>query len=60
MDYPDVDVLILMHRFRLKVVEIPVIMHPAGGKAGMHEGLQVLYYGIKMLLSTFVMMLRKA
>jgi glycosyltransferase involved in cell wall biosynthesis len=60
MDYPDLDVLILMHRFRLKVMEIPVIMHPSEGKTGMHEGLQVWYYAFKMFLSIFVMMLRKA
>ncbi|MCI0417569.1 glycosyltransferase family 2 protein [bacterium] len=60
MDYPDLDVLILMHRFRLKVMEIPVIMHPSEGKTGMHEGLQVWYYAFKMILSIFVMMLRKA
>ena len=60
MDYPDLDVLILMHRFRLKVMEIPVTMHPSEGKAGMHEGLQVWYYAFKMILSIFVMMLRKA
>jgi glycosyltransferase involved in cell wall biosynthesis len=60
MDYPDLDVLILMHRFRLKVLEIPVNMHPSVGKTGMHEGLQVWYYAFKMILSIFVMMLRKA
>jgi glycosyltransferase involved in cell wall biosynthesis len=60
MDYPDLDVLILMHRFRLKVMEIPVTMYPSPGKTGMHEGLQVWYYALKMILSIFVMMLRKA
>ncbi len=60
MDYPDLDVLILMHRFQLKVMEIPVVMRPAKGKTGMHEGLQVWYYAFKMILSIFVMMLRKA
>jgi len=60
MDYPDLDVLILMHRFRLKVVEIPVTMYPSADKTGMHEGLQVWYYAFKMILSIFVMMLRKS
>jgi glycosyltransferase involved in cell wall biosynthesis len=60
LDYPDIDVLIMMHRYKLKVVEVPVIMHAAENKHGMHEGLQVWYYGMKMLLSVFVMMLRKA
>ena len=59
MDYPDIDVLILMHRFQLKVVEIPVVMHVSLEKSGMHEGLQLWYYGVKMLLSVFVVMLRK-
>jgi glycosyltransferase involved in cell wall biosynthesis len=60
MDYPDLDVLILLHRFQLKVVEIPVKMYPAAGKTGMHEGLQVWYYAFKMILSILVMMLRKS
>jgi len=60
MDYPDLDVLILMHRFRLKVAEIPVTMYPSPDKGGMHEGFQVWYYAFKMILSIFVMMLRKS
>ena len=60
LDYPDVDVLILMHRFHLRVIEIPVIMYPSTQQHQMHEGLQVWYYGLKMLLSVFVMMLRRA
>lgn len=59
MDYPDLDVLILMHRFRLRVVEIPVAMHESPGKTGMHEGLQVWYYAFKMILSIAVTMLRR-
>src|SRR3972149_11422348 len=55
LDYPDVDVLILMHRYKLKVKEIPVRMHPSPAKPRMHEGLQVWYYGIKMFLSVLVM-----
>lgn len=59
LDYPDIDVLILMHRFDLKLSEIPVLMHLSKEKTGMHDGLQVWYYAIKMLLSVFVVMLRK-
>jgi glycosyltransferase involved in cell wall biosynthesis len=59
MDYPDLDVLILMHRFRLKVIEVPVSMHESTDKTGMHDGLQVWYYAFKMILSIFVMMLRR-
>jgi len=60
MDYPDLDVLILLHKFQLKVAEIPVRMYPAAGKTGMHEGFQVWYYAFKMILSILVMMLRKS
>jgi glycosyltransferase involved in cell wall biosynthesis len=60
LDYPDLDVLILMQRRELRVVEVPVVMHLSGEKDGMHAGIQVWYYAIKMLLSMFVMMLRKA
>jgi glycosyltransferase involved in cell wall biosynthesis len=59
MDYPDLDVLILMHRHRLKVVEIPVTMRRSVGKSGMHDGLQLWYYAFKMVLSIIVMMLRR-
>lgn len=60
LDYPDLDVLILMQRHDLRVVEVPVVMHLSDEKGGMHAGIQVWYYAVKMLLSMFVMMLRKA
>jgi len=60
LDYPDLDVLILMQRRDLRVVEVPVVMHLSNEKDGMHAGIQVWYYAVKMLLSMFVMMLRKA
>jgi glycosyltransferase involved in cell wall biosynthesis len=60
LDYPDLDVLILMQRRDLRVVEVPVLMHLSDQKDGMHAGLQVWYYAVKMLLSMLVMMLRKA
>lgn len=59
LDYPDIDVLILMSRHHMRVVEVPVQMHPVIDRKGMHAGLQVLYYGMKMFLSILVMSLRK-
>jgi glycosyltransferase involved in cell wall biosynthesis len=59
LDYPDIDVLILMARKRLRVVEVPVEMRAIADRKGMHTGIQVLYYGIKMFLSVLVMSLRK-
>lgn len=60
LDYPDLDVLILMQRRDLRILEVPVVMHLSDQKDGMHAGIQVWYYAVKMLLSMFVMMLRKA
>jgi glycosyltransferase involved in cell wall biosynthesis len=60
LDYPDLDVLILMQRRDLRVVEVPVVMHLLDQGDGMHAGIQVWYYAVKMLLSMLVMMLRKA
>lgn len=60
VDYPDIDVLMLMAHSRLRVIEVPVQMYPIEDRKGMHAGFQVLYYGLKMFLSILVMKLRKA
>lgn len=57
-DYPDADVLILLHRSGYRVCEIPVQMRPSEGKS-MHSGHTSVYYIYKMLLSIFVTMLRR-
>lgn len=58
VDYPDADVIIMIHRYGLKIKEIPVVMRPSFGKS-MHSGLRPLYYVFKMTLSIFVTFLRK-
>ncbi len=57
-DYPDADVLILLHRTGYRVREIPVQMRPSPGKS-MHSGHSGPYYMYKMLLSIFVTLLRR-
>jgi glycosyltransferase involved in cell wall biosynthesis len=57
-DYPDADVLILLHRSGYRVCEIPVQMRPSPGKS-MHSGYSSPYYMYKMLLSIFVTLLRR-
>jgi glycosyltransferase involved in cell wall biosynthesis len=53
VDFPDVDVLLLLHRHGFRILEIPVSMAPSPpGRVPMHAGLTVLYYPYKMLLST--------
>jgi len=53
-DFPDIDVLLLLHRQGFRIIEVPVQMAPnPTGHVRMHRGLRVLYYPYKMLLATF-------
>jgi glycosyltransferase involved in cell wall biosynthesis len=56
-DYPDADILILLHRSGFRVREIGVKMRMPTGKS-MHSGHRSLYYVYKMLLSILVTLLR--
>jgi glycosyltransferase involved in cell wall biosynthesis len=56
-DYPDADILILLHRTGYRVREVPVQMRPSAGRS-MHSGHHSAYYVYKMLLSIFVTLLR--
>jgi hypothetical protein len=56
-DYPDADILILLHRTGYDVSEVPVQMRPSPGKS-MHTGHSSPYYVYKMFLSIFVTLLR--
>jgi hypothetical protein len=52
VDFPDVDVLLFLHRQGLRVVEVPVTMAPnPAGHRSMHDGIQAIYYPYKMLLA---------
>ncbi|TAL27287.1 MAG: glycosyltransferase family 2 protein [Nitrospirae bacterium] len=59
IDYPDADVIIMLHRQGFRFKEVPVIMHNAA-KPSMHGGIiKPVYYIFKMLLSIFLTLLRK-
>lgn len=57
-DYPDADVIIMLHRAKLRIREVPVTMYPNSQKS-MHGGIELLYYLFKMFLSIFLTLLRK-
>ena len=57
VDYPDADILILLHRTGYRVREVPVQMRPSPGDS-MHSGQSTPYYVYKMLLSILVTLLR--
>ena len=56
-DYPDADILIVLHRSGFKLREIPVQMR-ASTRQSMHSGHRSLYYAYKMVLSILVTLLR--
>jgi glycosyltransferase involved in cell wall biosynthesis len=58
-DYPDADVLVMLHRAGLRFREVPVGMHPSLNGRSMHSGLKPLYYIYKMLLSIMLNLMRK-
>ena len=57
-DYPDADVIIMLHRGGFTFKEVPVTMKRLTGKVSMHSGLKPFYYTFKMFLSIFVTLLR--
>jgi glycosyltransferase involved in cell wall biosynthesis len=58
-DYPDADVIIMLHRAGFRIVEVPVRMFQNPDKKSMHSGLKPLYYVFKMFLSIFVTLMRR-
>jgi hypothetical protein len=57
-DYPDADMLILLHRSGFRVAEVGVQMRPSPAKS-MHSGHRSLYYVYKMTLSIAVTLMRR-
>lgn len=58
-DYPDADFLLTLHRAGFRFSEIPVTMKKRIGGKSQHRGLKPIYYIVKMLLSIFIILLRK-
>ena len=59
VDFPDTDVLIMLHKRGLRFKEIPVRMNHSTKEKTMHSGFIPIYYLFKMMLSIFVTLLRK-
>jgi glycosyltransferase involved in cell wall biosynthesis len=59
VDFPDADMLIMLHREGLSFVEVPVEMRPNPKQKTIHSGALSVYYVFKMLLSILVVMLRR-
>lgn len=52
-DYPDADMVILLHNAGFKVKEVPVVMYENETGKSMHSGFKPVYYIVKLLLSIF-------
>ncbi|MGD1075011.1 MAG: glycosyltransferase family 2 protein [Thermodesulfovibrionales bacterium] len=59
LDYPDVNIIIALHRKKFKVTEAPVVMVNNPDKKSMHRGLRPVLYIIKMMLAVVMVMMRK-
>jgi glycosyltransferase involved in cell wall biosynthesis len=59
VDFPDADVLIMLHRAGFRIGEAPVRMYENPRASSMHSGLKPVYYVFKMLLSILVTLLRE-
>jgi glycosyltransferase involved in cell wall biosynthesis len=58
-DYPDADFLLTLHRSGFHIEEIPFRVDRRLGGTSQHSGLTPIFYSIKMMISLFVIMLRK-
>lgn len=59
VDYPDADMLIMLHRAGFTMTEVPVRMFENSEGKSMHSGLKPIYYMFKMLLSIGVTLMRE-
>jgi len=59
LDYPDVNVIMALHRMRFKVVEAPVRMVAKPRGKSMHSGLKPIFYVVRMTLAIIMVMLKR-
>ena len=59
LDYPDVNIIMALHKMRVKVVEAPVKMKEKPTGKSMHGGLRPVVYVMRMFLAIIMVLLRK-
>jgi glycosyltransferase involved in cell wall biosynthesis len=59
LDYPDVNIIMALHKMKFKVTETPVMMKEKPGGKSMHSGLKPFIYVVRMFLSIVMVLLRK-
>ncbi len=58
-DYPDVNIIMLLHKKKFRVVESPVAMFDSINGNTMHSGLTPVVYVLRMVLAIIMVLLRK-
>lgn len=58
-DYPDADVIVLVHRAGFRIKELSMVMQGRADGVSMHSGLKPVYYMFKIFLSMLMTLLRK-
>jgi glycosyltransferase involved in cell wall biosynthesis len=59
-DYPDADLIVMMHRSGMRLKEVPVRMHEDRSGVSMHDSaIGSFYYVFRMFLSLAVILMRK-
>jgi glycosyltransferase involved in cell wall biosynthesis len=61
LDYPDINIIMLLHKQRFTIQEVPVEMRQTAdsNSRSMHGGLKPVLYVIKMFLAIIIILLRK-
>ncbi len=58
-DYPEVEALVLLHKAKLRIVEVAVNMRERTGGTSSITPLRSVYYMVKVLLAIFIDLLKK-
>jgi hypothetical protein len=58
-DYPEVEAVVMVHRHRLRLEEVPVRMRERAGGASSITALRSIYYMTKVSLALFIGLFRR-
>lgn len=59
LDYPDVNIIMLLHKRRFQIAEAPVRMKEKKNGSTMHGGIKPIFYVLRMVLAITMVILRK-
>ncbi len=59
LDYPDVNIIMALHKMKFKIIEAPAKMRHKKTTKSMHSGLKPIIYVIRMFVAIMVVLLKK-